>query len=442
MPRRTSAPPLQAVPDPGPLLSAAEQGAAEAARDEAIDAHTRQTPEQIERAAGTDADNLEAAQQWEENKARTESVKTTRKRPAAKKTEPDSPRLDAGTEVEVRPGDIVLSGLDDQAEYLSVLYYGAEGTGKSTALARMTLLPGKGRVLIVNAEGGMKRRALTAQGVDTSRIAVWPPEGQRVTFEGLEALFFKLAGDLEADPDSWLGTGWDSVTDIHQELLDQVVEEEMRKQTEILAKAGGKARAGNITLRDRFDNDRDDYRKMSNQVRTLLRKFRYLPCHFAVTALMRRDEDEATKRVMYGPSVTPALQTDLTGYVDQVLLCKVAEIKGGRVFFAQTSPTRTERAKDRHNVLPAEMVNPSFDRLYAYMVGEAKEDTDPLQSALTPGTAIAGVPATNRMAEVLTEGSGVPTTASGRVKTSGNRRRPAATKTATAPGGFTDDPPF
>lgn len=352
--------------------------------------------------------------------------KPARKRATGKKAaspEGESP------EVVSEPAPMVLESLDDSADRISALFYGAEGSGKTTDLALMTALPGKGKVLIVNAEGGLKRRALAARGVDTSRIMTYPPKGERVTFDGLEQLFFQIAADLDRDPDSWLGTGWDSATDIHQELLDQVVEQEMAVQAEILARNKGN-RPGNIKLRDRFDNDRDDYRRMSNQFRQLLRKYRYLPCHFGVTALLRRDEDERTKRVTYGPAVTPGIQTDLLGYVDMVLYCQVAEVAGEPIWFAQTTPTRDARAKDRHAVLPTEMVNPSFDRLFSYMVGDLTADVDPDQKMLAVST--------DRGAAVRVKADVAGDPKPARPRPSGKRATPAAAPVVT--GNAQDEP--
>ena len=290
--------------------------------------------------------------------------------------------------LDARPNaDAEFGSLDDDRDFLSVLYFGTEGTGKTTASCQITRLDQPGRVLVVNAEAGLKRTALQQMGVDTSRIVTWPRQGQRPTFDGLEKLFFRLQADLDKDPDSWLAVIWDSVTDIHQELLDQVVEAQMAQQQEIVDKAAARGqRAGNIKLRDRFDNDRDDYRRMSNQMRTLLRKYRYLPCHFIATALLRTDEVEGTKRVMYGPAVTPAIQSDLLGYVDIVLYCKAVVMKSGRVLYGQTGPTATERGKDRYNVLPFELVNPGADRVHAYVSGKLTDSTDLDQRALNPDT--------------------------------------------------------
>jgi AAA domain len=400
--------------DDPPWLVPESEVKAQLAKD-AVDAHTTPTAAQEEKAAQTDAENLEAAEQVDENLRRQADAEAARgaKKPAARKPRasraknpPSTDAQDAAIDAEIpavapdeQPStEIELVPLDDSTDHLSVMYYGVEGTGKSTDALQMTLLPEPGIVVAINAEGGMKKGALTAMGVDTSRVLVYPKPGERVTFDGLERLFFQLATRLGDDPDSVLGVIWDSSTDIVQELLDQVVEDVMATQQAILDRNKG-ARSGNIKLRDRFDNDRDDYRRMSNQVRSLLRKYRYLPCHFVVTALMRRDEDETTKRVTYGPAVTPALQADLLGYVDMVLHCQVADVADASVYFATSKPTRTHRGKDRLHVLPTELVNPGFDRLTKYVTGELTDETDPDQKALatkpaaTPPAALAAKPA-------------------------------------------------
>lgn len=327
------------------------------------------------------------------------------RKPAAKKDTPAVAPPGDGTVGDTVPvgadapggEEIALHPLDDTEQFLSAMYYGVEGTGKTTDSLAMSLLADPGLVVLINAEGGAKKGALVAMGIDTSRVVMYPKPGQRVTFDGLERLFFQLSSQLDRDPSSVLGVVWDSSTDIVQELLDQVVEEVMVTQAAILERNRGQ-RPGNIKLRDRFDNDRDDYRRMSNQVRSLLRKYRYLPCHFVVTALMRRDEDETTKKVTYGPAVTPGLQSDLLGYVDMVLHCQVAEMGEGSVYFGTTAPTRTHRGKDRHHVLPTELVNPTFDRLVRYLRGELTPDTDPDQKALAGKPAAPAPVATVRAA--------------------------------------------
>lgn len=288
------------------------------------------------------------------------------------------------------PGEFEFETLGDQKadEFHRVMYYGPEGTGKTINVARMTEL-GPGRLLIINAEGGVKRRPLAFHGVDVNRVVLYPKPGDPLTFEGLERLYYRLAADLDRDPKSWVGVAWDSVTAIYQFLLDKVIEDEITKQQTILKRAnkGRAGRSGNVVLRSRFDTDRDDFATMSNQFRLLLRKYRTLACHFAVTALLRRDEEEVPgtnrKRTVYGPAVSPALQTDLLGYMDVVIRTHVEENDSiGPVYWGRTAPTANERGKDRLGGLPVEMADPEMGRVHAYLNEDLEEDEDQRQRQL------------------------------------------------------------
>lgn len=288
------------------------------------------------------------------------------------------------------PGDFEFGSLDDDHEFLKIIWWGKEGTGKTTDLARVASSKMasvvKGNILMINAEGGAKRTPLRKHGIDTSRFKTYPKPGEQLTFEGLERLFYRLTADLEADPDSWGAVCWDSITAIHEKLLDDVIERDMRKQAEILQKAkkSRAGRSGNITLRDRFETDGDDYGQMTSQVKLLLRKYSTLPCHFLVTALERRDEDRKRKgsKPQYGPAVTPALATALLGYVDIVIRTHVLD---ENVYYGRTTPTDDSRGKDRLNSLPVELVDPTFDRIHAYVNGELEHETDPVQRRMPGG---------------------------------------------------------
>lgn len=259
-------------------------------------------------------------------------------------------------------------GLEDVDETLNALWYGEGGTGKTTAIASMA---NEGKVLYINSEAGLKRRPLLEHGVDIENIQIFPnPKSKNeadreLTFDRLEQLYWQLKEDLEEDPNSWAGTCWDSVTEIVKKLLEQIVEYQLKKA----------ARAGKD--RDRFFIDRADYGVMTEQVRLLLRRFRDLPCHFAVTALERRDQDDDQK-VSYGPAVTPALQSDLIGYVDVVVRTSV----DGDGYWGQTRPAGKYRAKDRFGVLPPMMPTPSFKRVLSYINDEIDESSDPLMQAV------------------------------------------------------------
>lgn len=273
--------------------------------------------------------------------------------------------------------------LDESDDKVNATYFGREGSGKTTDVAAMANL---GPILFINAEGGLKKTALRRLGIKVENIRFWPDreKGQTLNFEDMERWAFQLASELEDDPQSWAGVVVDSGTEVVAALREQVTEKEMKR-----AIRAGKPRE------DRWQVDRGDWGKSTDQVRTLIRRFRDLPCHFAITALERRDVDEDTGKVAYGPAVNPGLQSDLLGSPDLVLYCKadrpigwsLAELEAARgdedldpiEYRALTRPKGKYRAKDRFGVFPQVLVNPMFDKLVAYVSGELTEEDDPDQ---------------------------------------------------------------
>ena len=189
--------------------------------------------------------------------------------------------------------------LEEKAQHLKVLYYGKQGTGKTTAAALSTQsTDGDARVLIIDAEGGLDQAALASRGVDTSRVVVWPPVGQRVTSEGLMELHEALDEELADDPEAWSAVVFDSMTEIHQLLRENATDFRVEKSRVVV---------------DPDVIDWDDYNKMTSQMRKIIRRFRDLPCDIIFTALEKITEDEIR------PAISPALGTDLMGYVDLVI---------------------------------------------------------------------------------------------------------------------------
>jgi hypothetical protein len=267
--------------------------------------------------------------------------------------------------------------LDETIDWTNSLLYGREGSGKTTdacflANVATSLGYGKdeGRVLVINAEGGLKKRALAKRGIDTSRIVLWPDpkKHERVTHQSLDRIYRRVKSDLEANPRSWFGTVFDSASEIHLAILDTVQAKRVYK-IEMLGKDV-----------DPDFVDISDYGTMSKLFRDVMRKFRDLPCHFVVTALERRDVDKDTGKPQYGPAVTPGIQGDLLGYVDFVLMCKAEDEDGP--FRALTRANSRYRAKDRFDVLPKVLANPTLERILLYLTDELVEDNDPDQKLI------------------------------------------------------------
>lgn len=246
--------------------------------------------------------------------------------------------------------------LEEKERHLKVLYYGRQGTGKTTAAALATRIDGS-KVLVIDAEGGLDVRALASRGVDTSKVVVWPPTGTRITSEGLQELHQALADELEEDSNSWSAVVFDSMTEIHQLLRENATQARVDKSRVVL---------------DPDVIDWDDYNKMTSQLRKLIRRFRDLPCDIIFTALEKVGDDEIR------PAVTPALGTDLMGYVDLVI--RTAMVRGRQV--GRFQPTEHINAKDRTNLFPALMADPSFDRIAQVCDDTLNLDEDDAQQQL------------------------------------------------------------
>lgn len=272
-----------------------------------------------------------------------------------------------------------FAGLDDTTDYLNVLLYGREGTSKTTSAAfAANAAPTGAKVLVINAEGGLKAAALRKRGVDTSRIVVWPApdSGVEISKRSLDGLHERLHADLMAHPGCWFAVVIDSMTDVVQALRGAATSKrvaKMRNDPKVVDKS----------LIDDDFVDRDDYGVMTNQLRAWFRDMRDLPCHVIVTALERQNDAGEV-----APAISPALATDILGYVDITAYLKATLHATGEdsdealaEFRALTRPGAKTRAKDRFDLTPRVLVEPTFDRILGYVRGELVEDSDPIQAA-------------------------------------------------------------
>lgn len=279
----------------------------------------------------------------------------------------------------VAPEDEEIVGVTEEDDYLRALWWGPQGTGKTTAVAKILESEPEGKLLICNAEAGVKARALRRHGIPMDRIAVWPKPGVRPTFDGLERLVLRVDAEMAearrtGNPKPYCAFAMDSVTELVKLMLDNIAEELVTRQREQdqKARAQGVAPPRRAVSRGRFKAERDDYQLVSGQMRSLLRKLRYMDLHFLATALVRRDEDQDTGKVTYGPAMPPALQADLMGYMDLVIR---TELTNAGEFLGHTRPDESNMAKERYGILPAELENPSADRVFAILNDESVIDS-------------------------------------------------------------------
>lgn len=249
---------------------------------------------------------------------------------------------------------------------LNVLYYGKEGSGKTINALHAAKL---GKTLVINAEGGARARAMRQFDIPVNEVAVYPRNStDRLTYAKLDRLYREILADLKKDPTAWYAIVFDSITEIHQQILDEA-SERRKKQ----------ARDRGVDI-DEWFTDRGDYGVMGKMLRDLLKKYRDLPCHVIITALVRQDKDDQTGAIYNAPAVTPGLMTDLLGYVDVVMACVAADEE--KPFRGATGGMARWRTKDRIGAFPRVMANPTFDRMVGYYADEIEESTDPDQKLL------------------------------------------------------------
>ena len=260
---------------------------------------------------------------------------------------------------------MALASLDDTTEYVNALYFGDPGSGKTTDAAHMAKL---GRVVVVDAEAGLKKRPLQRLGIDPANIFPHKVEA----YADLDRLYWAVKAKLEEEPGYFAGVIFDSFTEIQKKLIEDIVGTRYEKNVRQAERGGFEVKD------DPFAVDRDEYGKMTEMCRRLARRFRDLPCHTAFVCLTRRDVDkEGDGGIFYRPALTPAFATDLMGYVDVVAYTQEesdADLGDFSRFVGLTRPVGKYRGKDRYGATPPVFPNPTFDRLVEFV---RQEDVDP-----------------------------------------------------------------
>jgi hypothetical protein len=251
------------------------------------------------------------------------------------------------------------SSLADEAFFANVLYYGLPKSGKTTAAASVAKL---GPIEYIDAEAGLKAQALLQFDIPVANIH----PNRDITMEALDALFWKFN---ENPPTALV---WDSISESHKKLLALTAQ---RRYERSVAK-GEK-------VWEQYAIELGDYGVNTNEMRTLSRQFRDLPCHTAFVALEKREQDEKTGLVSYGPDMTAKLASDILGYVDVICHTYTRVVAGSDEpeYWGAFRTFDLYVGGDRFNTLPPRLINPSMDRIIAYLTHELELENDPEMQA-------------------------------------------------------------
>jgi hypothetical protein len=262
-----------------------------------------------------------------------------------------------------------MATLADEIDYVKCLYYGPFGTGKTTNLAHLAHL---GKVQYIRPDRGLKARPLRELGVPIDRINIVtelrPDVLDKMTWEWAEA--------LEADPDALAGIVLDTATEMVVRRIEAAVDVGWGK---FQRKAARSSEEPDESMR--YFVDRDYYQPVTQEISRLVRHWVDLPCHVGIACQNRRDVDDDTGEVKYGPEVNPALQGTLVGYMGVVIRTEVVPRPGSETdwFLGHPRPAPRYTGKDQYHALPRVLVQPTLDRVIGYVRGDLESKTDPIQ---------------------------------------------------------------
>lgn len=277
--------------------------------------------------------------------------------------------------------------LDEMDEWLNILYYGEPGSGKTSAAASMAHL---GVVYLVDVESGAKARPLRKLGVPTKNIR----PVQVTSYKELDEFYWFLKQELQdlADaraaaargedvelPPDIAGVVFDSISEIHDQLIRAQVDVRHGKAVK---KATNKH--GELAMEvddNEFMVELGDRGIVTEQLRTLTRRFRDLPCHCAWVALAKREVDPGGEGVVYLPQLPPKFGQNLRGFVDVVgYMVKAPGVEDASGYLGVFRDTGRYKGKDRFGTLPEVLAHPAFQRVVATIFEEIDLGTDPAQS--------------------------------------------------------------
>jgi len=246
------------------------------------------------------------------------------------------------------------SSLADEELFANVLYYGQPKSGKTTAAASVAKL---GDTVYIDAEAGLKSGPLMEFGVPVASIEPF----REIDFDSLLKLFW----DLNDDPP--VALVWDSLSESMKKLLFATAQRRYERKP----------------TNERYAIELGDYGINTNEMRELTRKFRDLRCHTAFVALEKREQDENTSAVSYGPDMTSKFASDVLGYVDVICHTYTVDVKGSDEpeYWGAFRTFDLHVGGDRFHLLPSKLITPSMDRIIGYLNGTLTIEDDELMNA-------------------------------------------------------------
>lgn len=250
-------------------------------------------------------------------------------------------------------------------KFIKFMLYGEPGCGKTPVIGSSP------KALILNADGPDAVESARAEGTTAD---IWDMTSWDDMYEAMD--YFRRGPGCEEY--EWL---WLDSASLWQELgLDDIMDELVAKKAH----------------RNEFIPDQHEYLENYNRFSKWVRHMRPLPIHFGITAMVMSEEDEEGN-VRSMPLITGKNQSPrITGYFTIVgrLYVKTAK-EGGKTVEKRVLQARRSGpyvARDRFQVLPTRMEDPTIPKIMALVSAGRKSDgsTQVRRVRKRPGQGAAG----------------------------------------------------
>lgn len=232
-----------------------------------------------------------------------------------------------------------VSKVIEQPSTFNMLIYGHSGAGKTRLAGSADAVPELRRVLFIDVEGGtLTLRNTPYNEIEVVRVKSW---------QEMEDVY----NELNLGRHHYNTVIIDSLTEIQKMSMDRIMRRLVEENEERDADVPG-VREWNINI---------------EQTRKYVRKFRDLPVNTIFTALEHSEKNMRTGATRRKPSLSGKVKDEVAAFLDIVVYLYTKEVGDENKRMLLTGQTEDTVAKDRSNLLPMVIENPTMEVIYEHL---------------------------------------------------------------------------
>lgn len=242
-------------------------------------------------------------------------------------------------------GGLTISKVSQRDPFLNFCIYGDSGIGKTILAGSASEVPAMCPVLCIDIEGGSESLRNKYPNVEVIRVKSWPKMQD-------------VYGDL-----------YDGHHPYKTVLIDSISEGQKFNMNTIMDNVVAK-----FPDRDRDVPSMREWGINLEQMRRFVRGFRDLEVNTIFTALNKNDQDERTGARLMKPKLTGQFINEFPALIDGIFYYYIKDFTvNGQTEYKRlllTKKTENNVAKDRTDLLPIVIENPTMKIIYEYLTKE------------------------------------------------------------------------